>query len=154
MTKTNPSDANDASKSQATDPSNPFGNLGKLVEQFKLPGVDMNAIVESRRKDMEALMATNKAMVESLQELAKKQADVFAQAMHSTQEHVQSLAKKGGLPDIATQSEFARKAYEKAVADMHEMAAMARKAQTEAMAAITQRAQQSVEELKKFGQKK
>jgi len=152
MTKTNPADE---TNTKAADPAtNPFGDLGKLVEQFKLPGVDMNAIVESRRKDVQALMATNKAMLDSLQELAKKQADVFAQAMHSAQEHVQSLAKGGKLPDLSTQSEFARKAYEKAVADMNELAAMARKAQSEAMAAITQRAQQSVEEMKKFGQRK
>lgn len=137
---------------EATDAANPFGALNKLVEQFKLPGVDMNAIVESRRKDVEALMKTNKAMLDSLQELARKQADVFAEAMRSAQEQVQTLAK-GELPDPGKQSEFARQAYEKAVADMNELAAMARKAQSDAMAAITQRAQQSIEEMKKFSQR-
>ena len=38
-------------------------------------------------------------------------------------------------------------------ADMNELAAMARKAQSDAMAAITQRAQQSIEEMKKFSQR-
>lgn len=151
MTKTN---TTDTTKTKTADSANPFGDLGELVEQFKLPGVDMNAIVESRRKDVEALMATNKAMFESLQELVKKQADVFSHAMSSAQECVQSLTKGGGLPDPTKQSEFASKAYEKAVADMNELAAMARKAQSEVMAAITERAKQSVEEMKKLGQQK
>ena len=41
--------------------SNPFADLTKLVEQFKVPGVDPAAIIEAGRKDMEALVAANKA---------------------------------------------------------------------------------------------
>jgi phasin family protein len=142
-------------KSAATEPLNPFGDLNKMIEQFKLPGVDMSAIVESRRKDMEALMAANKATLDSMQELAKKQAEIFAQAMQTAQDSIQSLAKGAvGAPDPAKQAEVARKAYEQAVAGMSELAQMAKKAQTDAMAGIAARAQQSVEELKKAVQPK
>ena len=33
--------------------TNPFGDLTKMLEQFKVPGVDMSALVESRKKDHE-----------------------------------------------------------------------------------------------------
>ena len=36
-------------------PPNPFADLAKMFEQFKVPGVDMTAIVDARRKDVEAL---------------------------------------------------------------------------------------------------
>ena len=131
-------------KSTATDPVNPFGDLTQMIEQFKLPGVDMSAIVESRRKDMDALIAANKATLDSMQQLAKKQAEIFAQAMQTAQDSIQSLAKDGvGASD--KHAEVARKAYEQAVARMSELAQMASKAQTDAMAGITARAQQSVE---------
>lgn len=31
------------------------GDVGKLLQKFKLPGIDIAAIVESQRKDMQAL---------------------------------------------------------------------------------------------------
>ena len=43
------------------DQPNPFSDFSRLIEQFKIPGVDLSAIVESGRKDMEALAEANKA---------------------------------------------------------------------------------------------
>ena len=138
-----------------TEQTNPFGDLTKMLEQFKVPGVDMSAIVESRRKDMEALIATNKATFESMQELAKKQAEIFAQAMQSVQDGVQTLVKgAGATPDPTKHAELARKAYEKAVGDMGALADMARKAQADAMAGITERATQSLQEFKALAKPK
>ena len=36
------------------DQTDPFGDLTKMLEQFKVPGVDMPALVESRKKDIGA----------------------------------------------------------------------------------------------------
>ena len=38
----------------------------EIMDQFKVPGVDMPAIIEARRKDIEALVAANKAAFESM----------------------------------------------------------------------------------------
>jgi phasin family protein len=143
-------------KSTPTDQTNPFGDLTKMFEQFKLPGVDMGAIVESRRKEMEALIATNQATLESMQGIARKQAEILAQAFKSVQDGMQTLVQGGGLsaPDPAKGAEMARKAYEKAVAEMSELGEMARKAQADAMAGITARAQQSMQELQQLMQPK
>lgn len=135
------------SKTTPPDPANPFGDLTKMLEQVKVPGVDMGAIIESRRKDMEALMATNKATFEAMQQIAAKQAEIFAQAMQSIQDGAKTLAQGGAVvPDPARHAELARKAYEKAVGDMGALADMARKAQADAMAGITERARQSLQE--------
>lgn len=134
------------SKQAPTSMANPFGDLNKLVEQFKMPGVDMDAIVESRRKDMDALIATNQATLDSMQLLGKKQAEILTQALQSVKDNAQTLVKGGADP--GKPAELVRKAYEKAVAQMTEMSDMARKAQADAMAGITARAQQSVQELK------
>jgi phasin family protein len=143
------------SKTTPTDLANPFGDLTKMFEQFKVPGVDMSAIVESRRKDIEALIATNKATFESMQQLAAKQAEIFSQAMQSVQDGVQTLVKGGaGTPDPSKHAELARKAYEKAVGDMGALADMARKAQSDAMAGITERATQSLQEFKALAKPK
>ena len=131
--------------------SNPFGDVTKMIEQFKLPGVDMSAIMEARRKDIEALVQANKAAYESMQAMAHKQTEMLTQAMQDIQSAVkEAAASKGGLPDPKKQAELARDAWKKTLADMKDLADMARKSQADAMAGLTQRAAQSIEELKKM----
>ena len=138
-----------------TKDSNPFGDVTKMIEKFKLPGVDLSAIVEARRKDLEALVAANKAAYESMQALAHKQTEMLTQAMQGIQEAVkEAAASKGGLPDPKKQTELARDAWKKTLADMKDLAEMARKAQADAMAGLTARATQSVQEIKKMMQPK
>ena len=129
-------------------PPNPFADLTTMFEQFKIPGVDMTAIVDARRKDVEALTQVNQAAYESMQAMARKQSDMLAQAMLGAQEAAKNMAS--GANDASGQTELARKAYEKAVADMQELAEMARKSQADALAIVSQRANQQVEEFKKL----
>ncbi|HEY5323888.1 MAG TPA: hypothetical protein VIK58_13750, partial [Caldimonas sp.] len=49
-----------------------FDDLRKLVGRLKLPGVDMAAIVESQRKDMEALAEANRQAYEGIKALAQR----------------------------------------------------------------------------------
>jgi phasin family protein len=138
------------SKATPADQANPFGDLTKLLEQFKLPGVDTDAIVETRRKDIDALVQANQAAYEGMQALAKKQADMLKQAMEDIQAAVKGAASGGGVGDPGKQGELARKAYEKVLADAKDLAEIARKSQTDAMASITQRGAQHLEEVKKM----
>jgi phasin family protein len=132
--------------------NNPFGDLQKMIEQFKMPGVDMSAIVESRRKDIEALMAANKAAYESMQALARKQTEILGQTMQGMQEAAKGAVSAAGNP--AKQTETVRKAFEKTLADMKELAEMASRSQTEAMAHITQRGNEHMQEIRKMMQLK
>ena len=143
------------SKATTPDFTNPFGNLDELVKQFKVPGVDVNAIIESRRKDMDALIAANQATAAAMQQVAMKQTEILTQALQAAQASAQALAKGvGGAIDPMKQADLTRKAYEKALADMKEVGEIAQKAQTTAMSGITARAQQSVQEMTKLMQPK
>jgi phasin family protein len=138
-----------ATKNQpAMDMSNAFGDLTKMLEQFKLPGVDTAEIEAARRKDIDALVQTNQAAYEGMQALANKQAEMLKQAMQDIQAAVKGAA--GGVGDPDKQGELARKAYEKVLGDMQELAGIARKSQSDAMVSITQRGAQHLEEVKKM----
>ncbi|MBS0316285.1 MAG: TIGR01841 family phasin [Proteobacteria bacterium] len=132
---------------------NPFGDVTKLMEQFKLPGVDMSALMEARRKDVEALVEANKAAYASLQAIAQKQTEMLTEAMHGIQQAMQNAAT-GGLTDPTRQTELAREAWTKALNDMKTLAEMACKSQSDMVAGISQRATQSVEEIRKMMQPK
>ncbi|MDY0747388.1 TIGR01841 family phasin [Paucibacter sp. R3-3] len=124
--------------------SNPFGDVGKMIAGFKLPGVDMEAIVEARRKDLEALVAANKAAYDSMVTMGAKQAEMFKAAMQSIQESGKNATDPGKQADLA------RKACEKALQDMKELAEMARQSHAEAAAHITERANEHMAEIKKM----
>ena len=57
--------------------TNPFGDLTKTLEQFKVPGVDMSALVESHKKDIEAIVEANRTAYEAMQAFAEKRTPVF-----------------------------------------------------------------------------
>ena len=135
-------------KAPAMDLSNAFGDLTKMFEQFKLPGVDTAEIEAARHKDVEALVQANQAAYEGMQALANKQADMLKQAMEDIQAAVKGAA--GSVGDPAKQGELARKAYEKVLSDMQDLAGIARKSQSDAMVSITQRGTQHLEEVKKM----
>jgi len=136
-----------------TETTTPFADVTKLIQQFKVPGLDMAQIIESRRKDMEALVEANKATYEAMQALARRQTEILTQAMQEIQESAKALAAGGSAgADLAKQTELVRGGYQKALVDTKSLAEMARKSQTDAMDIITQRATQSLEEMKKLMQ--
>ena len=129
----------------ASSPTNPFGDVMKTLEQFKLPGVDMSGFVESGRKDMQAIMEANQAAYETMQALARKQTEMITGALQSMQE-----TAKSSIGDPNKQAELMRRAYEKALADLKDIAEMARQSQADGLARITERANQHMEEIKKL----
>ena len=132
---------------------NPFEDMTKMMEQFKFPGVDMSAFVEGQRKDIEAVVEANRAAYESMQALARKQTEMLTQTMQGIQEAAKSVAS-AGLVDPAKQAEAVKAACQKALADMTELAAFAHQSHTEAMASITQRANERIQEFTKLLQGK
>ena len=133
-------------------PANPFEDVKKMMEQFKMPGVDMSAIVSARQKDIQALMEANKATYESMQAIARKQTEMLSEAMQGMQQAAKGAA--GAVGDPAKQGEAVRKAFEKTLADMKELAEMARSSQTDVMALITKRANEHLEEIRQMMQLK
>lgn len=140
-----------ATKNQpAVDMSKAFGDLTKMLEQFKVPGVDTNEIMEARRKDIAALVQANQAAYNGMHELAAKQGELLKSAMEDIQSAMKGAAGGVGQADLGKQGELARKAYEKVLGDMKDLAEIARSSQAEAMAKITQRGTEHLDEVKKM----
>ncbi len=140
-----------ATKNQpAMDMSNALGDLTKMLEQLKLPGVDTKEIVEARRKDIDALVQANQAIYEGMQALANKQGELLKKSMEDIQSAMKGAAGGIGVGDPGKQGELARKAYEKVLGDMKDLAEIARESQADAMAKITQRGTEHLDEVKKM----
>ncbi|MBV8341023.1 MAG: phasin family protein [Gammaproteobacteria bacterium] len=130
------------------DQSNLFADFKSILERFKVPGVDVSAIVESGRKDVEALVDANRAAYEGLQALLRKQTEMLTEAMRNIQD---ASKRPGGISPGAAPAQTAqttREAYQKALADMKELADIVRRSQAEAMTRVADRAIEHLQELK------
>lgn len=129
----------------------PFHDLTKTLEEFKVPGVDMSAFIKARRSDVETLTAANKAAYEALQALGRTQAELLTHAMKDMQRSAEGLMHEGVKgADPTRQAESARMAWQKMLADVKELAELARKSQTQAMAGLTDTATESTKVIKKM----
>ena len=144
--------AADSKKDTPTVDLNPFRDLTKTLEQFKVPGVDMSAFVAARRKDVDALTAANKAAYEALQDLGRTQTEMLTHAMKGMQEAAEGAVREGLKGAAPTkQAEAARVAWEKMLADIKELAELARKSQAQAMAGLAETATESTKVIKNPG---
>jgi phasin family protein len=83
----------------------------------------------------------------------RKQAEIVTEAIHGIQESAKALVAGGAnAPDTTRQAALVSDAYQKALADMKDLAEMARKSQVDAMAIITKRGTDSLAETKKLMQ--
>jgi phasin family protein len=135
---------------------NPFMNLDfsnfdvqKMFANFKVPGVDMEALLSAQKKNIAALTEANRHAVEGVQALAQRQVEILQQAMKSAAEAAKEVAAAGGPKEAAAkQAELARVAFEQAVSNMREMAEMVSNSSNQAFSVIAKRVTESLEELK------
>ena len=132
----------------------PFVDITKILEQFKLPGVDLNAIVEARRKDVEALTQANQVAYESMQALARREAEILQQTMAEWQGAMAGMAGKTPQEMAARGTELATQAFGRALANMRELAEMASNSQSQTYEILNRRFQENLEELRKLMQLK
>jgi hypothetical protein len=55
--------------------TNPLAEMTRMMQEFKVPGLGMAPIIESRRKDMTALVEASEAAQVAMQALVRKQAE-------------------------------------------------------------------------------
>lgn len=124
-------------------------DFGKFAEQFKVPGVDSKALIESQRKNVEAMTQANRVALEGVQAIAQRQAEILRQAMEEGSKVVREMAKPGQPAEkMASQAALIKEAYELALANMRELTEMGAKSNNEAANVLTHRFTASLDELK------
>jgi len=129
------------------DASNPFAEFNKMLEQFKLPGFDVPAIMEARRKDVEALVQANQTAFQGMQSLAQKQAEMLRTTLAELQSLTGQLSASGAAPSAKT-AELIQQSLHKSLADMQQLAQAAYQTQAESYAVIAKRVEENVQELR------
>src|SRR5574338_710422 len=129
------------------------GNFSKLIEQFKLPGIDLGAVADMWRKDIEALETAQRATLDAIQSVGNKQVEL----LRTTLDEIQALVKPTAASEGAasgTMSEAAQQLLQKAHANARELVDTAYESQSEVFAVLSQRLQENLQEVKALLQPK
>jgi phasin family protein len=135
------------STEKGTTGETPFFDFTKLMSQFRLPGVDFAALVDRERKNIEALAEANRIAFEGWQSLVRRQAEILQETMKKV------VADAGQEDAIKKRADLAKEGFEKALANMRELAEMATKSQKEAFEVVRKRIEENVEGIRNFGKK-
>lgn len=126
-----------------------FMDLSKVMAEYKMPGVDMESVLSTQRKNIEALTAANQLAVEGMQAVLRRQAEILRQTMEESSSMVSEFMAAGTPEDkISKQADIVKAAFEKALANMKEMAEMVAKSNSEAAEVLSNRMKENLEEVK------
>ena len=121
-----------------------FADMGK---QFNLPKIDYDALLETHRKNIEAMQKSALAFSQDGRLLIARQQELFADVMRQSRKLISEFKPQGSPEEIAAkQAELARRAFDAVVKNTRDIAELVQKSGSEASAIIMSRIRESIAE--------
>jgi phasin family protein len=113
----------------------PADKLVKPMAQMTFPAMpDVNALMDTHSRNMEALVASMRIAIEGAQTVAKREMEIMQQTVTDLTEGLRSLSTANGQQvNGAGPMEWAKQAYQHAVANAHELAELVQHSNREAL---------------------
>jgi phasin family protein len=131
-----------------------FFDMTKAFGEFRLPGLDVEAVVTTQRKNLEALTQANQLAAEGVRALAQRQVEIAQQAFQETSALLREWTQPGAPEErLARNVEAVKQAFETGLATARELNEMTTKASTDVFSVITRRMSQGFDELRLYAKK-
>jgi len=132
------------------DPAKIADDFFKMTGGFKLPGLDVDTVVDMQRKNVKALTDANKAATDGVKALAKFQSELLKKNMEDANEALKCVGSYNNPGDAAAkQVDTLKASFEKSLNDFREMADLISKANVKAADVINARISENLAEVKK-----
>jgi phasin family protein len=126
-----------------------FFDVRKYTEQFQMPGMNSQALMDMQRKNMEAVAQANRIAFEGAQAIAQRQQEIMRQAMDEAVAAMKEMQDAGSNEErVKHQTEIAKKAFETAQKNVRELTEMSSKSNSEAIELINKRVAESFDEMR------
>jgi len=124
-------------------------DITKMMAEFTLPHVDVEAMVAAQRKNIETLSAANRLALEGMQAVAKRNMEIMQQTMADLTEAMKAIASsEAPQAKAAKQAELFKAGYEKAMLNMRELQDMVQKVSGETLGLLNKRVAEALDEVK------
>ncbi|MAE50544.1 MAG: phasin [Micavibrio sp.] len=135
--------------------NNPFSQLfsqndfSKAFEQYQTIPFEMNAFMETQRKNIEALTEAQQLAMENMQAVAQRQTEIVSQLIEDNSKIAKELMGEGSPEQkLAKNADLFKKIYEKTTKDLQQLSDMISKSNTEAGQVLNKRISASMGEIK------
>ena len=124
-------------------------DISKLMKEFKIPGINIDTMMQSQKKNLEALTEANRIAIEGIQMVTRRQSDILRQTMEETATMVTEIMGTSPPEEkIIKQTEMVKMAFESALVNMKSLSDMVAKSNDEVAKVISKRVSENIEELK------
>jgi phasin family protein len=121
-----------------------FADMGK---QMRMPQIDYEALLESHRKNIDAMQRSAAVLAKGGRAVFAKQQEILSEVMQETRQLIADFKPTGSAQEVAAkQAELARRAFEATVKNTKDIAELIRKSSSEAPKIIFERMRESVAE--------
>ncbi|MBR0648074.1 TIGR01841 family phasin [Roseomonas terrae] len=122
----------------------------KVLGEFRMPAMpDMEALAAAQRRNIEALSTANRVALEGAQAVARRHMEIMQASVTEMTDAMKAFASADAPHDKATkQAELAKATYEKAVANLQEIADLIQKSNSEALSVLNKRFAEAMDEVK------
>jgi phasin family protein len=121
--------------------------MRKFGDQLQVPKIDLDQMIETHRKNLEALASSASAVAEGAQAMAQKQREIVEAGLREASALAQEFKARGEL-NVARQTEFAKKAFDIAVQGAQETAQLTRMSTGDAVKILQDRMREGLEEIR------
>jgi len=126
-----------------------LADTSKVLSEFKMPGFDMNALMEIQRKNVEAITAINQTVFESLQSLAQRQVELMQQGIQEAAKLMNTAMSAPTLQEkVGCHAEASKGVVEKCMANARDAAETLAKCNSQTMETVSHRMTDGLEELR------
>ena len=126
-------------------------DIKKLTEKFQLPGVDVAALVDWQRKDMETLVEANRQAYEGVRALIERRNEILQETLAQFQAAVKDATSSEA---IAKQAEAGKQGVQQVLANIRELAEIEAQSRNNAWKVVQDRMQENLANLQKLLQPK
>ncbi|WP_050419972.1 phasin family protein [Bradyrhizobium tropiciagri] len=132
-----------------TDNSSYIDMLRKFGTDLGLPKLNVDELLQTQKKNLEALGQSAKVAAQGAQSVAQKQREVLEAGLREASTLAREYKPLGKVHEnLALQTEFARKMFDIAVKGAQDSASTARQSTTDAVKIIQDRMKESFEEFR------
>lgn len=127
----------------------------RLGQDLKMPRVDIDAVLDHHRRNLEALQKSASAATSGASTLMSRQGQMLQELLHEISDVAQTLRSSGSSQEIMSkQADFARRSFEAAVKNAGETADIMRKSGGESLDILRARIRESLEEIRNSYEKR
>lgn len=123
-------------------------NFSELFKGYNDMPLDMKSLMETQRKNVQAITEAQKLAMENLQAVAQRQAEILSQVVEDNSSMAQEVLAEGSPGDkISKNAEWFKSVYERSVNNLREVADMINKSNIEASNIINKRVTATMNEI-------